>query len=119
SANERDAAVVETVEAVRAIIAEEADKLESGAKERAVAPTVTALRTHAKDVIAAETERLEKKIGESVDEKVFAEIRKSLHRVAEKLIHTPTVKVKELAVSDSDVDYAQALIQLFDLPTIK
>ncbi|WP_220085750.1 hypothetical protein, partial [Burkholderia multivorans] len=45
SANERDAAVVETVEAVRAIIAEEADKLESGAKERAVAPTVTALRT--------------------------------------------------------------------------
>ncbi len=119
SANERDAAVVETVEAVRAIIAEEADKLESGAKERAVAPTVTALRTHAKDVIAAETERLEKKIGESVDEKVFAEIRKSAHRVAEKLIHTPTVKVKELAVSDSDVDYAQALIQLFDLPTIK
>lgn len=119
SANERDAAVVETVEAVRAIIAEETEKLESGAKERAVAPMVTALRTHANDVIAAETERLEKKIGESVDEKVFAEMRKSLHRVAEKLIHTPTVKVKELAVSESDVDYAQALIQLFDLPTIK
>ncbi|SMX76634.1 glutamyl-tRNA reductase /hydroxymethylbilane synthase [Brevibacterium sp. 239c] len=119
SANQRDTAVVETVEAVRAIIAEELTKLESGAKERSVAPTVTALRTHAKDVLAAETKRLEKKIGAEVDDKAFAEIRKSLHRVAEKLIHTPTVKVKELAVTNSDIDYAQALMQLFDLPTNK
>ena len=119
SANQRDAAVIETVESVRAIITEELSKLESGAKERAVAPTVTALRSHAKDVLAAETTRLEKKIGAEVDEKAFAEIRKSLHRVAEKLIHTPTVKVKELAVTNTEMDYAQALMQLFDLPTNK
>ena len=119
SANSRDAAVVETVKAVRAIIEEELSKLETGAKERSVAPTVTALRSHAKDVLAAETKRLEKKLGAEVDEKAFAEIRKSLHRVAEKLIHTPTVKVKELAVTHTDMDYAQALMQLFDLPTNK
>ncbi|WP_309130531.1 glutamyl-tRNA reductase [Brevibacterium sp.] len=115
----RDAEVVDAVSAVRGIIDEELGKLQTGAKERAVAPMVTALRTHAKDVLAAEAGRLEKKIGEHVDDKVFAEIRKSLHRVAEKLIHTPTVKVKELAVTETDVDYAQALMQLFDLPTIK
>src|SRR5699024_7144055 len=61
----------------------------------------------------------EKKIGAVVDEKSFGEVRKSLHRVAEKLIHTPTVKVKELAVTESEVDYAQALMQLFDLPVNK
>src|SRR5699024_12346839 len=53
------------------------------------------------------------------DEKSFGEVRKSLHRVAEKLIHTPTVKVKELAVTESEVDYAQALMQLFDLPSTR
>ncbi|WP_413336123.1 glutamyl-tRNA reductase [Brevibacterium sp. GP-SGM9] len=119
SDKQRDAQVVETVESVRRIIDEELSKIETGAKERAVAPTVTALRSHAKDVLAAETARLEKKLGESIDAKSFAEVRKSLHRVAEKLIHTPTVKVKELAVSETDVDYAQALMQLFDLPTNK
>ncbi|MGO2860790.1 MAG: glutamyl-tRNA reductase, partial [Brevibacterium sp.] len=119
SDKQRDAQVVETVESVRRIIDEELAKIETGAKERAVAPTVTALRSHAKDVLAAETARLEKKLGESIDAKSFAEVRKSLHRVAEKLIHTPTVKVKELAVSETDVDYAQALMQLFDLPTNK
>ena len=119
SDKERDAKVVSTVEEVRGIIAEELDKIATGNRERSVAPTVTALRSHAKDVLASETARLEKKIGAVVDEKSFGEVRKSLHRVAEKLIHTPTVKVKELAVTESEVDYAQALMQLFDLPVNK
>ena len=108
-----------TIDEVRTIISAELENIATGNKERSVAPTVTALRSHAKDVLASETQRLEKKLGDSVDEKAFAEIRKSLHRVAEKLIHTPTVKVKELAVTESEVDYAQALMQLFDLPVNK
>lgn len=119
SDKQRDAKVIETVEAVRRIIEDELKNIETGNKERSVAPTVTALRSHAKDVLAAETKRLEKKIGAAIDDKSFAEVRKSLHRVAEKLIHTPTVKVKELSVSESEVDYAQALMQLFDLPVNK
>lgn len=119
SDKQRDAKVIETVGAVRRIIDDELKNIESGNKERSVAPTVTALRSHAKDVLAAETERLEKKIGAVTDDKAFAEVRKSLHRVAEKLIHTPTVKVKELSVSETEVDYAQALMQLFDLPVNK
>ena len=119
SDRESDAKVVGTIDEVRTIISAELENIATGNKERSVAPTVTALRSHAKDVLAAETQRLEKKLGDSVDEKSFAEIRKSLHRVAEKLIHTPTVKVKELAVTESEVDYAQALMQLFDLPVNK
>src|SRR5699024_5084807 len=60
---ERDAKVVSSVEEVRGIIAEELDKIATGNRERSVAPTVTALRSHAKDVLASETARLEKKIG--------------------------------------------------------
>ena len=119
SDRESDSKVVATIDEVRTIISAELENIATGNKERSVAPTVTALRSHAKDVLAAETQRLEKKLGDSVDEKSFAEIRKSLHRVAEKLIHTPTVKVKELAVTESEVDYAQALMQLFDLPVNK
>src|SRR5699024_7078099 len=62
SDKERDAKVVSTVEEVRGIIAEELDKIATGNRERSVAPTVTALRSHAKDVLASETARLEKKI---------------------------------------------------------
>ena len=38
-----------------------------------------------------------------------------MHRVVEKLLHTPTVRVKELAGEGQGGDYAQALRDLFDL----
>src|SRR5699024_4568443 len=119
SDKERDAKVVSTVEEVRGIIAEELDKIATGNRERSVAPTVTALRSHAKDVLASETARLEKKIGAVVDEKSFGPVLTVLHRCAEHLIHPRSLTVKEMAVTESEVDYAQALMQLFDLPVNK
>ena len=38
-----------------------------------------------------------------------------MHRIVEKLLHTPTVRVKELAEAPDGVGYAAALRALFDL----
>ncbi len=38
-----------------------------------------------------------------------------MHRIVEKLLHTPTVRVKELAADGQGGDYALALRELFDL----
>ena len=40
-----------------------------------------------------------------------------MRRVADKIMHTPTVRAKELAADPDGVDYATLLGTLFDLPT--
>ena len=44
-----------------------------------------------------------------------AEVRRSVHRVVDKLLHTPTVRVKEMARDGQGGSYARALSELFDL----
>jgi glutamyl-tRNA reductase len=79
-----------------------------------VAPTVAALRSHAADVVAGELTRLDQRLPD-LDDQARAEVQLAVHRIVEKLLHTPTVRVKELAVGGQGDDYAQALRQLFDL----
>lgn len=95
------------------VIAEVASYLTSRAAE-SVAPTVAALRTRAAEVVAAELGRLEQRVP-GLDEQTRAEVQLAVHRVVEKLLHAPTVRVKELAVGGHGDDYAQALRELFDL----
>ncbi len=103
------------VEAVRAIIAEEVEAYLSDQRAEAVGPTVVALRSHARSVVDAELARLQARLVEA-DEKVMAELRATVHRVVEKLLHTPTVRVKQLADGPEGGAYAHALRELFDLP---
>jgi glutamyl-tRNA reductase len=49
-----------------------------------------------------------------LDEHVRAELRQTVRRVADKLMHQPTVRVKELGTSGA-VSYAEALAELFSL----
>ena len=39
----------------------------------------------------------------------------AVHRIVEKLLHTPTKRVKEFAMEGNGADYATALRELFDL----
>jgi glutamyl-tRNA reductase len=81
---------------------------------QAVAPTVAALRARAGALVAEELARLERRtphLGELERE----EVRRTLQRVVDKLLHTPTVRVKELAREGQGGDYARALSELFDL----
>lgn len=86
----------------------------AGRREVAVGPTVAALRARANEVMTAELERLESRLPDLTDAD-RAQVRRTVHRVVEKLLHTPTVRVKELAGTGQAGDYTQALRELFDL----
>ncbi len=95
------------------VTAEVADYL-TRRMQQSVTPTVAALRSRAATLVAAEMERLDARVPH-LDEATRAEVALAVHRVVEKLLHTPTRRVKEFAMEGSGDDYAAALRELFDL----
>ncbi|TAM86721.1 MAG: glutamyl-tRNA reductase [Jatrophihabitans sp.] len=83
-------------------------------QQLAVAPTVTALRARANQVVDGELARLNAKLP-SLDDDVRREVAAAVRRAVEKVLHTPTVRVKELAATPGGDRYAQALRDLFEL----
>ena len=96
------------------IVAEELRGYLAGQRSAEVTPTVTALRRRAAEVVAAEMVRLDSKLPE-LDAAVRDELVRTVRRVVDKLLHTPTVRVKELASGPAGVGYADALRELFAL----
>jgi glutamyl-tRNA reductase len=95
------------------VIAEVAAYLTARAAET-VAPTVAALRSRAAEVVALELSRLDQRLP-AMDDLTRNEVQLAVHRIVEKLLHTPTVRMKERATRGHGDDYAQALRELFDL----
>ncbi|WP_433613215.1 glutamyl-tRNA reductase [Dactylosporangium sp. CA-139114] len=79
-----------------------------------VAPTVAALRARADEVVEAELRRLAQRCPELGDD-ARAEVSHSIHRIVQRLLHQPTVRVRQLAAAPGGEAYAQALRELFDL----
>ena len=79
-----------------------------------VAPTVAALRTRADEVVAAELGRLRQRRPELTEEQ-RAEMAHTVHRVVRRLLHSPTVRVRQLAAEPGGDQYATLLRELFDL----
>jgi len=104
----------EEVAAVRRIVAEEFAAHVSADRAALVTPTVVALRTKAAGVVDAEMTRLDGRL-DGLDERSRAEIARAMRRVADKLLHAPTVRVKELAGAPGADSYEAALRVLFDL----
>jgi glutamyl-tRNA reductase len=104
------------VAAVRAIVEEEFAAYGSGVRAAQVTPTVVALRAKAATVVDAELERLGGRLSEhGVSGHALEEIAQTVRRVVDKLLHAPTVRVKELASSPGGKEYEAALRVLFDL----
>jgi glutamyl-tRNA reductase len=102
------------VAAARAMIEEETALLRAERQAAAVAPTVSALRSQAADVVDAELLRLSTRLPD-LDARARSEIARTVRRVVDKLLHEPTVRVKELASAPGGTDYARALRALFGL----
>ena len=102
------------VAAVRAIVAEEFEARVSAEHAARVAPTVVALRAKAAEVVDAELARLAGRLN-TVDARTHSEVARAMRRVVDKLLHSPTVRVKELAGSPGGDSYEDALRVLFDL----
>lgn len=79
-----------------------------------VVPTITALRSRAEQVVADELVRLDRRLPH-LDAATRAELEATVRRTVHKLLHTPTVRVKQLAETENGARYAHALHELFDL----
>lgn len=102
------------VAAVRSIVTEEVAAFLAARRQASVTPTVVALRSMATSVVDAEMSRLDGRLPE-LDPAVRAEVLHAVRRVADKLLHEPTVRVRELANESGAVSYAAALAELFAL----
>jgi glutamyl-tRNA reductase len=102
--------------AVKTIVEEELAAHGLAVRAAQVTPTVVALRAKAATVVDAELARLEGRlIDEGLSGHALDEIARTVRRVVDKLLHAPTVRVKELASAPGGEDYAAALRVLFDL----
>jgi glutamyl-tRNA reductase len=110
--NEGDGA--DDVAAVRHIVAQEITAFLAARSSATVTPTVVALRTMATGIVDTEMQRLAARLPD-LDPAVRAEVDHAVRRVADKLLHQPTVRVKELANETGAVSYATALAELFSL----
>ena len=108
------AVAADDIAAAHALIEREAAMLRAERNAAAVAPTVSALRSQAAEVVDAELLRLSTRLPD-LDARDRAEIARTVRRVVDKLLHEPTVRVKELAAEPGATDYAGALRALFGL----
>lgn len=99
---------------VRRIVAEELTAFLAARRAASVTPTVVALRTMATGVVDSELDRLLSRVP-GLDESARREVEHTLRRVADKLLHQPTVRVRELTDHEGSLTYADALADLFAL----
>ncbi|MGW2637841.1 glutamyl-tRNA reductase [Streptomyces sp. NPDC001348] len=109
-----DAPMAADVDQVRRIVSDEVAAFGAAQRAAHITPTVVALRTMAADVVSSEIARLHGRLPD-LDDRQRGEIRQAVHRVVDKLLHAPTVRVKQLAAEPGGAGYADALRTLFDL----
>ncbi|MBT0565980.1 glutamyl-tRNA reductase [Williamsia sp. CHRR-6] len=107
-------AAVADAAAAREIVAAELDDYLTAQRQAEVTPTVTALRQRAAEMVEAEVLRLESRLPD-LDDPQRDEVAKAVRRVVDKLLHAPTVRVKQLASTPQGDHYAEALRELFEL----
>jgi glutamyl-tRNA reductase len=100
--------------AVEQIVAGEVEHFLGWLRGTDIAPTVAALRIRADDLVSAELRKLTSRRPEFTEEQ-RADVSRTLHRVVQQLLHSPTVRVRQLAAEPGGDQYATLLRELFDL----
>ncbi|WP_025272745.1 glutamyl-tRNA reductase [Haloglycomyces albus] len=95
------------------IIRAERDEYLERLRAEAVTPTVAALRGAADDIVTAELEKLARR--DDFTDAQRATVAAMVRRVVGRLLHEPTVRVRQLAGQPGAPDYAQILNELFAL----
>ncbi len=101
----------EAITAAQDIVIAAVAKFEDDQASRTLDPAVVALRQHVSLAVEKEMVRLRAKY----DSEVAAEVELAMHRVTQSLLHTPTLRAKELARTGDGAGYLQALHTLFGI----
>jgi len=110
----QDGPAAADVAAVATLVEEEVGAFLGWQRASRVAPTVVALREKAAGLAREELDRLAARLP-GLDPRARAEVEQTVQRVVDKLLHAPTVRVKELAEVPGGDSYAEALRELFGL----
>lgn len=100
---------------VEEIITVEMDQLAAHYGELAVKPLILEMRRKAEQIRETELERALRHLGE-VDEQTMAHLQRFSHSLVNKLLHEPTLRLKEKAGHQQAGEYATAVRELFGLP---
>lgn len=101
----------DTVEAARRVVREAVAIYGDGEAGRSADPAVIALRSHVDSVVDEEVERVRRRSGDDAADVVAA----SLRRVTGALLHTPTMRARDMAKTGDGIDYARAVHTLFGI----
>jgi glutamyl-tRNA reductase len=107
---------VAALETARAIVAHAVARFSTGESGRAVDPAIVALREHVFGLLEREVARVRPAPG--TDTSVYAQAaatEAALRHFAKALLHTPTVRAKEMAESGHTDEYLSALHTLYGL----
>jgi glutamyl-tRNA reductase len=101
-------------EAAEAIAVQEARKFASWLSSLDVVPAITQLRARAEEIRRAELARAQGRLGRLSDADRNA-VESLTSQIVNKLLHLPTVRMKEAAAGADGAVYADAVRRLFDL----
>jgi len=96
------------------IVDEEVERLNAWIAERHVVPTISRLRDSVEGIRAAEVARLSGRLA-SLSAEQRDEVEQLTVAIVRKILHLPTVRLKELAAAPGAAAYVDALWRLFDL----
>jgi glutamyl-tRNA reductase len=97
-----------------AIVAEEAERFRAWQASRGVVPAIASLRAHAEEIRAGELARAARRLGRLTDEERQA-VEALTVQLVNKLLHDPTVRLKDAAARADGAAYADAVRHLFAL----
>jgi glutamyl-tRNA reductase len=103
------------VESAAAVVIDAVEKFQDDLSVRSLDPAVVALRAHVEGTVNRELERLRAKLPPEAAAELAAEIDHAAHRMTRSLLHTPTVRARELARTGSADDYLRALHTLYGI----
>lgn len=96
------------------IVAAEVETFASWLRGAEAAPTVAALRARADDVVSAELRRLAQRRPDLSDDQ-RSEVAHTVHRVVQRLLHQPTIRVRQRASEPGGEAYTRLVRELFEL----
>ena len=102
------------VASVESMCAEELERYLSVISAREVAPLVSRLHEQSEDIRVAELDRLRARLGD-LDERQLEALDALTRGIVAKLLHQPTVRLKDAAGSPRGERLAEALRDLFEL----
>ena len=104
---------------VEAIIDQEASCFAAMLHELAMRPVVVDLRQRAEQIRQQELARTLRYMGDDVDEEVVAQLNHLSRALVNRLLHSPTQRLRQVAHNGQADTYAETIRDLFDLSDIQ